>query len=122
MVQLEKAAVAKWGSMPEVEAERNAREQKRLKRALETAGKIYISSLRKFMHRHSYVVLTQAGSFSKKLRKIVQQVHIQCASIACTSPYSVPDPCLPGIEHATLHNIILSSKLHACGMSHEPKN
>lgn len=37
-VQLEKAAVEKWGSMPEVEAERNAREQKRLKRALEHAG------------------------------------------------------------------------------------
>ncbi len=37
-MQLERAAVEKWGSMPEVEAERNAREQKRLKRALEHAG------------------------------------------------------------------------------------
>ncbi|KAL0054237.1 hypothetical protein WJX82_005904 [Trebouxia sp. C0006] len=36
--ELERAAVEKWGSMPEVEAERNAREQKRLKRALEHAG------------------------------------------------------------------------------------
>lgn len=39
LLQLEKVAVDKWGGMPEVEAERNAREQKRLKRALETAGR-----------------------------------------------------------------------------------
>ena len=37
-MQLEKVAVAKWGSMPEVETERNAREQKKLKRAIENAG------------------------------------------------------------------------------------
>ena len=37
-LQLEKVAVAKWGSMPEVETERNSREQKKLKRAIENAG------------------------------------------------------------------------------------
>lgn len=38
VMQLEEVAVAKWGSMAEVEQERNNREQKRLKRALESAG------------------------------------------------------------------------------------
>ncbi|KAL3136989.1 hypothetical protein ABBQ32_006586 [Trebouxia sp. C0010 RCD-2024] len=45
--ELEKVAVDKWGGMPEVEAERNAREQKRLKRALETAGPAADSSTKK---------------------------------------------------------------------------
>ena len=40
LLQLEKVAVDKWGGMSEVEAERNAREQKRLKRALETTGRL----------------------------------------------------------------------------------
>lgn len=47
-MQLERAAVEKWGSMPEVEAERNAREQKRLKRALEHAGNA--PSQKPYMH------------------------------------------------------------------------
>lgn len=38
VMQLEQVAVEKWGSMAEVEQERNNREQKRLKRALESAG------------------------------------------------------------------------------------
>lgn len=39
LLQLEKVAADKWGGMLEVEAERNAREQKRLKRALESTGR-----------------------------------------------------------------------------------
>lgn len=56
-LQLEKAAIEKWGSMPEVEAERNAREQKRLKRALKTAGMAFALQ-RTCGNKHAWVIMS----------------------------------------------------------------